>query len=684
MSKEEQLATALVAAVGGPANVVGVEHCVTRLRFVLRDPSLARPHEAEALAGVVSVVQRAGQFQVVVGNEVADTYRAIEVMPGIVTTEDPSLAPRPARGSLAARALDLLVGTFQPLLWALVGSSLIKTALAVAVQLDWVTEGSPVHAVWAAAGNAAFYFLPVLVGISASRKLGANPFVGGAIGAALLEDSYTQIGPTGTEVSFLGVPLLVVDYGQSVFPALLAAVMLAWLERWLRRRVPKDLRLIVVPTVCLAVLVPLTLVLFGPIGTTVSTALSEAVGWIWGLSPALAGAVMGGLWQVFVMFGVHWGFVPVIVNDLTVHGHSVITGPLVSAVLAQGAATAAVFLRTRNSELRSLAGAAAVSAFVAGVTEPAIYGVTLRLRRPFVYACVAGAVGGSIAAVGRSAADSFVFPGLLTLPAYLHVGSFAMQAIGTTVAVVLAFTLTWFVGFTDDVTPGTGPVGPAATGTDATTAAGDERAGESTAPSDEQGSRPTGGPATQPGSWAAEGSGHASGSGSGAADAVLARHDVIVAAPLTGEVQPLGSVADPVFARGLLGPGVAIRPVDGWLRSPVAGTVTSVARTRHAVGVTSDEGVDVLVHVGLDTVTSGGEGFAVAVATGDRVSVGQVLLHVDLPTLVRDGWDPTSPVVVTNAARFAGVDVLARGPVGTGEPLLVVRTEAERSSEGPA
>ncbi len=293
------------------------------------------------------------------------------------------------------RAFDLLTGTFHPLLWALVGSSMIKTFLALAVQLGWISTTSTTYAIWSAAGNAAFYFLPVLVGITASLKLGANPYVGGTIAAALLHADFTGIGPVGTggdlprpsgrrhRLRLVGVPRThrrdpAVDHGEVAAPTTAAQPA--------PHPDPDDL----------------------PRGPRAGHrdpvrpgrhlrqrgALRRRSAGCGGLSPAVAGAIMGGLWQVFVIFGVHWGFVPVIVNDLSVQGYSLLTGPLVAAVLAQGAATLAVMFRTRNAEMRTLSGAAAVSAFVAGVTEPAIYGVTLRLRKPFIYACIGGMVGG--------------------------------------------------------------------------------------------------------------------------------------------------------------------------------------------------------------------------------------------------------------------------------------------------
>ncbi len=638
------LAEQIATRVGGPDNIADVDHCVTRLRLVLRDPARADKAAIGSLPGVLSVVDRAGQLQVIIGDEVAVVHGAVLELKGggagAAAAAGPTTATAPRR-RFADRAFDLLTGTFQPLLPALVGSGLVKTFLLVAVELGWVDTTSASYAVWAAAGNAAFYFLPVLVGITASRKLGANPYVGGVIGAALLESNFTGLGPVGTEASFLGLRLVVIDYGQSVIPPIIAAILLSVMERTLKRRLPKSLHLVAVPALCLAVIVPATLVAFGPLGTYAGEAVSDAIGWVWDLSPAVAGALMGGFWQVFVIFGLHWGFVPVIVNDLSVQGYSLLTGPLVAAVLAQGAATLAVLVRTRNRSLRELAGAASISAFVAGVTEPAIYGVTLRLRRPFVFACVGGAVGGAIAAAGGSAADSFILPGLITLPAYLNVGSFTLQLVGTAVAVLVAFGLTVAVGFDDVPEPGAGADGPRE-------------------PRPDAGSAPDGNPADRRRPAERDG-----------VDASGPAHDDI-GSPTPGRVVPLSAVADPVFAGGVLGPGVAVVPSDGVIRSPVEGTVASLARSAHAVGVTSEHGVDVLVHVGIDTVHVAAQHCRALVATGQHVRRGDPLIQADLDALTRAGCDTTTPVVVTNAAAFPSVELVAQGDVSDGDPLIRV------------
>jgi PTS system beta-glucosides-specific IIC component len=654
----DALAEGIVAGVGGPGNIRSVGHCTTRLRLGLVDRSRADRDAVRALPGIMSTVERGGQFQVVVGHEVADVDRRVRgIVASAMDGREPAEAEAPM--SLPDRVFDLITGTFQPLLWALVGSSMVKTLLSVAVELGLISTDSATFAIWSAAGNAAFFFLPILVGITASAKLGANPYVGGVIAAALLHESFTALGPAGTHTDFLGLPVTIIEYGQSVVPAFLAAVLLALMEGRLKRIVPAPLRLVVIPTVCIGVLVPATVLVFGPVGSTVSDALSEAVQWVWELSPAIAGAVMGGLWQVFVMFGVHWGFVPVIVNDLSVQGYSLLTGPLVAAVLAQGAAALAVFVRTRSPSFRALAGAASVSAFVAGVTEPAIYGVTLRLRRPFLYACVGGAVGGAIAAAGGSAADSFVLPGLITLPAYLNVGSFTLQVTGTATAVAIAFGLTYVLGF-DDV-PDTetsvppGPPPPAA--------APDRTVPEAGAPTMASPPGPASAVAVAGGPSAPRLAGSPAAAGTPP-----------IVAPLQGVLVPLESVADPVFAKGLLGPGVAIRPSSGGLvRAPAAGRVTSVARAKHALGLTTPDGIDIMIHVGIDTVHLAGRHFEILVGTGDQVAAGQPIAYADIPALLAEGYDATTPIVVTNAAAVGSVLVVAGHEVSAGDPLLEIQ-----------
>jgi len=318
---------------------------------------------------------------------------------------------------------------------------------------------------------------------------------------------------------------------------------------------------------------------------------------------------MGAFWQVFVIFGVHWGFIPVMIQDLSTQGYSLITGPLFAAVLAQAGATAAVFLKTRNRELKEIAGPAAISAFLAGITEPAIYGVTLRLKKPFIYACIGGAVGGAIAAAGGSAAKGFVLPGAITLTATMDVGSFTMQLIGSGLAIVIAFTLTMVLGFKDI---------PAAV----------EGVDEGAVPSEA----------------------------------------VAIASPVAGRAIPLSAVPDKVFSSGAMGKGMAVIPSEGKAFAPISGTLVTVMP--HAFGIRGSDGLEVLVHVGLDTVALEGRYFTSHVVQGDRVEIGQLLTEFDIDGIVSAGYNPMTVLIITNSGRYAAVVPLADGDVSPAELVL--------------
>lgn len=319
---------------------------------------------------------------------------------------------------------------------------------------------------------------------------------------------------------------------------------------------------------------------------------------------------MGAFWQVFVIFGVHWGFVPLMMQDISTHGYSLINGPLFAAVLAQSGATAAVFRKTRNRELKELAGPAAISAFLAGITEPAIYGVTLRLKKPFIYGCISGAVGGAIAAAGGSAAQGFVIPGAITLTTTMNIGSFPMWLIGSGLAIVIAFTLTVVLGFKDI---------PAV-----------EAADESAVPSE----------------------------------------DVAIAAPVAGRAVPLSAVPDTLFSSGAMGEGPAVIPSEGKVFAPISGTLVAV--NPHAFGIRAADGLEVLVHVGLDTVDLAGRYFISHVAQGDRVEIGQLLTEFDIDGIVGAGYNPMTVMIVTNSGRYAAVLPLAHGDVSPAERVLDV------------
>jgi len=596
--------------VGGEANVASVTHCATRLRFKLKDTGKADKAAVERIPGVITVMEAGGQFQVVVGNNVPVVYAEIGQISKL-TSDTAEVAPED--GNLLNRFIALISSIFLPVLWPLAGAGLFKAFLAAATQFGWLDAAGTTYIIWNAAADGLFTFLPIFLAVNAAKRFKTNMFTSMAIAAALCYPAITALTSSTDPVTFFGIPVVMVTYTSSVIPIIIAVWLQSYLERFLNHYLPNWLRNFTTPMLVLAIMVPFTMLTVGPVTSWLSTLLSGAIVWLFATVPWLAGALMGGFWQVFVLFGLHWGLVPFMINDYATIGYSIMTGPLPAAVLAQSAAALAVMIRTRNSDLKKLAGPSALSGFVAGITEPAIYGVNLRLKKPFYYGIAGGAVGGAIAAIGGSASTAFVFPSLLGLAAFSH-GSFVMQLVGVGVAVVIAFGATLVLGFDDlpEVEAKEAELIPA---------------------------------------------------GPGAAE---------IGAPVSGDTVVLAEVKDKVFASGALGNGVGIVPSDGKVYAPFAGTVLTAFPTGHAFGIKSADGVEVLVHIGIDTVQLEGKGFTSAVTQGQTVAAGDLLATVDLDAVKAAGYDPTTVVVVTNSAQFAAVLPAEGHRVNHGDTVIVI------------
>ena len=614
-SKYQVLADDVLRGVGGPDNVANVTHCATRLRFTLKDRSKADKAAVEGTPGVITVVESGGQFQVVIGNTVSDVYGALTAAHDIRTESV-------AQGGLFAKAIDLITSIFTPFLWTLAGAGLLKAFLAVWVKIDAAAAAKPTYAILFAAGDALFQFLPMLLAVTSAKKFKANVYTSLAIAGALIYSATVAVIPNadgalvtlkalvdgGGHLTFLGIPVVMVSYLSAVIPTIIAIYAQAKFEQLLTKVLPESVRNFVTPLVVVAVIVPLTFLLIGPASDWVGKGLSNGITWLWNLSPIVGGALMGGFWQVFVIFGVHWGFIPLMVQDLSTQGYSLLTGPLFAAVLAQGAAAAAVFFKTRNKELKQVAGPAAISGILAGITEPAIYGVTLRLKKPFIYGVIGGAVGGAIAAAGGSAAQGFVIPGLITITSAVSIGNFTLQLIGTGSAMVIAFVLTMVLGFKD-------------------LPAKSEQA-----------------------------------SGAVASEALT------LAAPAVGTAVPLSAVPDKAFSSGAIGQGIAVVPAVGEAYAPIAGELVTVMP--HAFGIRAESGLEVLVHVGVDTVALKGQHFSAKVVPGQRVAAGDLLTTFDLAAIEAAGYNPVTVMIVTNPGAYSAVVPVASGELAKGEVAL--------------
>jgi PTS system beta-glucosides-specific IIC component len=636
---DRSLAGDILQGVGGERNIASATHCATRLRLKLRDDSKADQAAIEKLPGVITVMKAGGQFQVVIGNNVPTVYAELGKITKL-TDDDADDGDEPVvHGNLFNRFIDLISSIFSPVIWPLAAAGLLKAFLSMATQFGWLDPASQTNVILAATADAIFYFLPVFLAVTAAKRFRTNQFTSMAIGGALVYPSIVALAAQAEPVSFAGIPVVMMNYTSSVLPIIVAVWLQGYVERFLTRVLPSAIRNFTTPLLTLLIMVPLVLMTVGPVTTFASQGLSAGINAAFTFAPWLAGAVMGGFWQVFVLFGLHWGLVPGMLNELSTQGYSLLMGPLVAAVLSQAAATLAVLFRTRNKARRTVAGPAALSGFLAGITEPAIYGVNLPLKKPFYFGIAGGVVGGAIAAAGGSGATSFVFASLLALPAYASVGSFALQLIGTAVAVVIAFTLTFFFGPREEA---------AAAASDAGTAVPEAVSVAPAAASSV--------PATAAGTAATK-----------AAGAV----DII--APVAGSAVALADVQDKVFASGAMGKGLGIIPTDGHIYSPITGTIKAAMKTGHAFGIKSEDGVEVLVHIGIDTVQLQGRGFEAAVTRGQQVRAGDLLAVVDLDVVTEAGYDTTTLVMVTNTAQLGSVEPVAGGTLAQGDTAITVR-----------
>jgi beta-glucoside PTS system EIICBA component len=634
--KYEQLAKDIIANVGGKENVSNVVHCVTRLRFKLKDEKKANTEVLKNMDGVVTVMKSGGQYQVVIGNHVPDVYAAVLQVGNLGSVSENNDSSSGEKMGFGATFIDMISGVFQPILGVLAATGMIKGFAALILALGWVEATSGTYQLLNIAGDGLFNFLPIFLGYTAMKKFGGSPFIGMAIAAALVHPTLATL-TTGEaskvlfqstifespiHITFLGIPVIMMSYASSVIPIILSAFVASRVEKGLKKIIPDVVKTFVVPFFTIAIMVPLTFLVIGPISTWAGSLLGAATVWIYELSPIIAGLIIGGLWQVFVIFGLHWGLVPIAINNLTTMGNDPVLATTVMVCFAQIGAVLAVLLKTKDKKLKSLS----VSAFISGifgVTEPAIYGITLPLKKPFIMSCIGGGVGGAI--IGATAGKLWMFGGMgiFVFPAFIKPGSaLDMSFYGAIIALVVgfavAFVLTYFFGGINQE--------QSSKATQETTTASKEVA--ATKVQDEE-----------------------------------------LVSPLNGKVVALSEIEDAAFSSGALGHGVAIEPSEGKLVAPVSGTVSVLFPTNHAIGITTDSGAEILMHIGMDTVQLEGKYFTAHTTQGEYVKKGQLLIEFDIDQIKKAGKPLTTPVVVTNHKEYSLV-LTNQKQVKTGNQLI--------------
>lgn len=613
----EKEAKELLELVGGRENVNNLVHCATRLRFELKDEGLARKKEIEEKSYVLSVVVSGGQYQIVIGPKVTEYFAAVMKL---LNLEEGKKEEDGGNMSL----LKVISGAFSPLIPLLAGSGMIKALLMVLVEFGLLADTSSTYAILAAAGNAVFYFMPVFLGITLSKQFGGNMYVGGAIGAALLEPSFTGlIGQEG--VAFLGLSVVPVDYATTVFPIFIISFVYAFLDKKLKKWIKQELQMFLVPMICLLVLVPMAILVFGPFGTTIGNTVSAVIAWLFDFSNVLAGLVLGATYPFLTILGLHWGFTPITLQNLNLYGGDVLEGAAVCCVYAElGIAMGAYLKGRKGSKIREIAGPTILTGFLAGVTEPILYGIVMRYKRLMAIVAVAGGIGGAINGLFHVTMDAYVFHNLFSV-AMLTYSPFIPFLIGCGASLAAGLLLTYFWGVTED-----------------------DKADFEGVQTEKMVHK----------------------------EKKDLTASLSVASPASGVLMALDQVEDEAFASGALGQGAAVRPEEGRICAPADGQVTMIFPTKHALGL-SCGGTELLIHVGLNTVELNGKHFTLHVKEGDQVKKGDLLLEFDMEQIQKEGYLLTTPVLVTNPD---GLSVVCCGKDGdriaAGDSMLEVKEEA--------
>lgn len=650
MGKYGTLAKEIVRNVGGKENVSSLTHCITRLRFKLKDESKANDDVIKNMDGVVTVMKSGGQYQVVIGNHVPDVYA--EVMPllgmdeGEANSSDQADAPS---GSLFNRAIDVISGIFQPILGIMAACGMVKGLNALFVALGLYTDACGGYLVLNAIGDGLFNFLPLFLGYTAAKKFNLKPMIGLVIGAIMCyptvqgsalsaggEALYTLFAGSMFEskvyTTFFGIPMIAMDYTGTVIPVIFVVYFASLCDRFFSKFVPDLVKFFFVPMLTLLVAIPAGFLLIGPLATFGSTIIAEVVMTVRNFSPMLAGAIVGLTWQILVIFGLHWGFIPVYINNIMTNGYDNVMMPFFACTFATSAVVLAIFFKTKNRQIKEMALPNFISG-IFGVTEPAIYGILLPLKKPFVISCIAGGIGGGFYGAFNFRKFMMGGMGIFEFPAMIEpdggMGNLIVAVSGVVITMAIAFAATML--FYKEDTPA------------ASLAEGG---------SEEYGDR-------------------AVDTGSEGKPASLLEQ-IGIASPIKGKVQKLETVKDDAFASGILGKGAAILPEEGKVFAPADGEISALFPTLHAIGIKTDDGVEVLIHIGLDTVQLNGEGFEAMVKQGDHVKKGQLLVTFDREFITGKGYCLETPVLITNTDSFLDVVETGKDRVDAGENLLNV------------
>lgn len=638
MGKYNELAKDIVKNIGGRENVISLTHCITRLRFKLKDESIAKDDVLKNMSGIVTVMKSGGQYQVVIGNHVPEVYADVcELIDidNLSSNEEPKKS-----GRLLDRGIDIVSGIFQPILGIMAACGMVKGLNALFIALGLYSDTSGGALIINAIGDGLFTFLPLFLGYTSAKKFGLKPMIGLVIGAIMCypgiqsgaissmgDAMYTLFTGTMFEspvyISFFGIPVISIDYTGTVIPVILSVYFASKCEKVFNKFVPDLVKFFFVPMLTLLVALPITFIVIGPIATFGSTIISEFVFAVRDFSPLIAGAIVGFTWQILVIFGMHWGFIPVYINNIMTNGYDNVMMPFFACTFATSAVVLAIFFKTKDKKIKEMALPNFISG-VFGVTEPAIYGILLPLKKPFIISCITGGIGGAFYGFFNLRKFMVGGMGIFELPAMIEpdgaMGNLIVALLGIVISMVVGFVLT-MIFYKDK-----------------------EKVEEVMEIVEENNNEVKSNSLKK----------------------------VVISSPIKGETIKLEDIEDAAFATGVLGQGLAIKPTEGKVVAPVSGEITTLFPSLHAIGITSDEGVEILIHVGLDTVQLEGKGFKAHVKQGDKIVKGQELVTFDIDFIQESGYSIVTPVVVTNYNDYFEIAATESKSLELGDKAITV------------
>lgn len=614
--KNKELVQGIIRYVGGEENVSHLYHCITRLRFRIVNKDKLDVEALKKISGVVGAQFQGQEFQIIIGNKVKEVYEELLPLLHLAGNQNETKEQK-EKENIVNQAMDILSGVFVPILPAITGAGIIKSIIALLQAFHWIDTTDSIFHLLNIIADAAFYFLPFLLAVSTAKKFKTNEYLALTVAGAMMYPDIIKAFETGATMKLFGlVNVPMINYASSVMPIILVVCLMSYLYPKIDQIIPNTFKILLSPTLTLLITIPIGLILIGPLGFYTSNYVSDAMLAVFNFSGPVAGLVFGALIPIIVMTGMHYAVNPIVLNNLSKLGYDFVAPLFFISNLSQAGATFGVFFKSKDKEMKSLALSTGFSA-IFGITEPAMYGVNLKLKIPFYCSLVASGIGSCVATFLKVKCFSFVMPGITGIPAYIETGkgngNLFVILIGLVIAFLTAMILTTI--FLKE-------------------SHSEEQ--EVTATKDESSM-------------------------------------LHVNSPFKGAYIPLDQVNDATFSSGIMGKGFAIFPEEGKIKAPFAGKVLMIAETKHALGLVSADGIELLIHLGIDTVKLNGNGFHISVKVGQEVKSGDTLVEVDPELLANQQYDLTSMVIVTNTQEFKNITILKnKGSIQYGETILAL------------